>query len=221
MVKGKGGIAWYVAELEYPLVDKEYFVDVVWKIKKEQTPLMTFEVETKDNRSIFANIMKIYGTPSNKVQKPWHHFMIIYKGSLTQGHRDDLAALIGQQNFFLFEDIHGNEENKRKLEERLQTLSLTYNLAEQIKEEMKTRPLGEIFEDVVKGLSDGLSGGVLGKPEVSLSFKSTKPPKEGGVPFTITAETKKGELTLLERLNESIRTLKPFTIESPQLKGLQ
>jgi len=164
--------------------------------------------------------MKIYGTSSSKVLKPWHHFMIIYKGRLSTGHRDDLDSLIGQQNLFLFEDIFSKEENKRKLEERLQTLSLTYNLAEQIKKEIKTRPLGEILDDVVKGLSDGLSDGILGKPEVSLSFKSTKPPKEGDVPFTITAETKKGEPTLLERLNESIKTLKPFKIESPQLKSL-
>jgi hypothetical protein len=219
-LKQKGESLGYIAELEYPLVDKEYFVDVVWKLKKEQTPLMTFEVETKDSRSIFANTMKIYGNPASKVPKPWYHFMIIYKGPLTQGHRDELANHIAQHNLFLFEDIHGNEENKRKLEEKLQTLSLTYNLSEQIKKEMQTRPLGEALEEVVKGLSDGLSDGVLGKPEVSLSFKSTKPPREGGVPFTITAETKKGEPTLLERLNESIKTLKPFTIEAPQLKGL-
>ncbi|MCW3983867.1 MAG: hypothetical protein NWE96_07705 [Candidatus Bathyarchaeota archaeon] len=219
-LKAKGESLGYIAELEYPLVAREYFVDVIWKLKKEQTPLMTFEVETKDNRSIFANTLKIYGTPTGKVPKPWHHFMIIYKGKLSEGHKDDLTNYIAQHNLFLFEDIYGNEENKRKLEGKLQTLSLKHNLSEQIKREMQSRPLGEALEEVVKGLSEGLSDGVLGKPEVSLAFKSTKPPEEGGIPFTITAETKKGEPTLLERLNESIKTLKPFTIESPQLKGL-
>jgi len=43
-LKSKGESLGYIAELEYPLVEKEYFVDVVWKFKKEQTPLMTFEV---------------------------------------------------------------------------------------------------------------------------------------------------------------------------------
>lgn len=217
-LKAKGEELGYVAELEYPLVSKEYFVDVVWKLKKEQTPLMTFEVETKDNRSIFANTLKIYGTSSSKVPKPWHHFMIIYRGNLSKGHRDDLANFIAQHNLFLYENIC-QEENKRILEEKLQTLSLTHNLAEQIKKEMKTRPLGEALGEVVKGLSDGLSDGILGKPEVSLTFKSTEPTK-GGLPVSITTETPKGEPTLYERLTEASKTLKPFTIESPQLKNL-
>lgn len=219
-LKEKGESLGYIAELEYPLVDKQYFVDVVWKLRKEQTPLMTFEVETEASRSMFANTLKIYGTLSSEVPKPWHHFMIIYKGLLTPGHRGELAVPIAQHNLSLFEDIHSNEANKKKLEEKLETLSLRHNLSEQIKREMQTRPLGETLEEIFNGLSDGLSDGVLGKPEVSLSFKSSKPPKEGGLPFTITAETKKGEPTLLERLNESMKTLKPFTIESPQLKGM-
>jgi len=63
-LKAKGEELGYIAELEYPLVFNEYFVDVVWKLKEEHAPLMTFEVETKDSRSIFANTLKIYGTSS-------------------------------------------------------------------------------------------------------------------------------------------------------------
>ena len=216
-LKAKGEELGYIAELEYPLVFNEYFVDVVWKLKKEHAPLMTFEVETRDNRSIFANTLKIYGTSSSKVPKPWHHFMIIYRGNLSKGHRDDLANFIAQHNLFLFEDV-GKEENRRKLEEKLQSLSLTHNLAEQIKKELKTRPLGEALGEVVKGLSDGLSDGILGKPEVSLTFKSTEPTKNG-LPVSITTETPKGEPTLYERWTEASKTLKPFTIKSPQLKN--
>ncbi len=218
-LKAKGESLGYVAELEYPLVEKEYFVDVVWKLKKEQTPLMTFEVETSDNRSIFCNTLKIYGTPSDTVTKPWKHFMIIFKGKLPAGHRRSIANLISQHNLFLFEDIYDKKENMKKLAEKLQTLSLKYNLAEQIKKEMQSRPLGEALEEVVQGLTEGFDDSVLRKPEVSLTFKSTTM-SEGGVPCSITTETPKGEPTLLDKLNEASKTLRPFTIESPQLKNL-
>lgn len=215
-LKAKGEELGYFTELEYPMVPNEYFIDVVWKLKKEHSPLMTFEVETKDNRSIFANTLKIYGTPSSKVPKPWRHFMIIFRGELSKGHRDNLAAFIMLHNFFLFENVC-NEENKKKLEEKLQSLNISHNLSGQIKKELTTRSLGDALEEVVKGLTDGLNDGVIGNTEVGLSFKSTET-NNNGLPFSIITETTKGEPTLYEKMTEASKTLKPFTIKSPQLK---
>lgn len=216
-LKAKGESLGYIAELEYPLDKKEYFVDVVWKLMKDQTPLITFEIETRDKREIFCNTLKIYGPPSNVVLKPWHHFMIVFKGDLSEGHRLLLSNLINQHNLFLFEDIFGKLEIRKKLEEKLE--SLKYDVSEQIKNEIQNKPLGEALRSVLKGLSEGLSAGPLGMSEVSVSFKSTKPPK-GGINFSITTETSKGEPTFLDKLNEANKTLKPFTIESPQLKDV-
>lgn len=216
-LKTKGESLGYLSELEYPLSPKEYFVDVVWKLKKDQTPLITFEVETKDGRTIFCNTTKIYGPPSEDVPKPWHHFMVIFKGSLSVGHRKALSNLISQHNVHLFEDIFGKLDNRKKLEANLE--SLKYDVTEQIINEMQNKPLGEALSTVLKGLSEGLKDGPLGMPEVSITFKSAHPPK-GGVPFSIKTETPKGEQLFIDKMNEASKTLKPFTIESPQLKDM-
>ncbi len=199
-LKAKGESLGYLAELEYLLDKKQYFVDIVWKLRKDQTPLITFEVETKDSRAIFCNTTKIYGPSSEAISKPWHHFMIIFKGNLSDGHRKALSNLISQHNVHLFEDIFGKLENKQKLECKLE--SLKYDVSEQIKNEMQNKPLGEALLSVLKGLSEGLSAGPLGASEVSVSFKSTKPPK-GGINFSIKTEAPKGEPTFLDKLNEA------------------
>jgi len=216
-LKTKGESLGYISELEYALDRAEYFVDVVWKLRKDQTPLITFEIETRDGREIFCNTAKIYGPPSNMVSKPWNHFMVIFKGELSEGHRKALFNLINQHNVFLFEDIFGKLKNRKKLEMKLE--GLKYNVSEQIKNEMQNKPLGDALLAVLKGLSEGLSDGPLGTPEVTVTFKSPNPPK-GGTEFSLTTETPKGEPTFLEKLKEASKTLKPFTIESPQLKDL-
>jgi hypothetical protein len=214
-LKSKGETLGYVAELEYPMAGKKHIFDVVWKLRKEHSPLVIFEVETRDGRVIFCNSNKIYGPPSDIVPKPWHHFMIIFKGKLSKGHKLSLFNLVNQHNVDVIEDIFGNEENKKALEAKLDTLKP--DISQQIKNEMRNTPLGESLNTVLKGLSEGLSDLPLGTPQVSVTFKSSKVP-EGGTKFAITTDTAKGEPIFLDKLKEAGKTLKPFTIESPQLK---
>jgi hypothetical protein len=213
-LKIKGESLSYIAELEYPLAHKK-FVDVVWKLSESQSPLVTFEVETKDGRVIFCNTAKIYGPSVLTVPKPWHHFMIIYKGHLSAGHKDSLFNLINQNNVHLFEDIFGTPKNLKKLEQKLENLK--YDVSERIKKELQNKPLGDTLTALIEGVSDGLSGGPLGKPEITLTYKSADSPKPG-IPCSITVVTRKGEPTFIDKLNESTATRKPFTIKSPQLR---
>jgi hypothetical protein len=216
-LRKKGKSLGYIVELEYPLLKTEYYVDVVWKLQKEQPPLATFEIETTEGREIFCNTAKIFGTSSKLVSKPWRHFMIIYKGKLSKGHKKSLFNVTNQNNVSLFEDVFGKPENMEKLEKELERLG--YDVGELIKVKLQTKPLGESLPAILKGLSEGLSGGPLGEPEVSITFKAVAPPK-GEKNFSILIETPKGQLTFYDKLKEASRTLKPFTIESPELKDL-
>lgn len=48
-------------------------------------PLISFEVETRDNPSVFSNTSKFFETSSKVVTKPWGHFIVIYKTKLRNG----------------------------------------------------------------------------------------------------------------------------------------
>lgn len=211
----KGDTLGFVVEPEYALLKDEYFVDLVWKLRKDQDPLVTFEIETKDTARVFSNTAKIFGTSSKLVTKPWRHFMIIYKSKLSKGHKASLFQATNLHNVFLFENVLNDPEEKQKLEARLD--SLRYDLSVLIEKMVSTQPLANSIPIISKGLTKGLAGGVIKDPEVSISIKSRSPQK-GAIKFAVKMVTKRGELTFLDKLKEAQKTGKPFTIETPQLK---
>lgn len=101
----KGQSLGFFVEPEYALYKNEYFVDLVWKLKEEQEPLVTFEIETKDAAGVFSNTQKIFGPPSKMISKPWRHFMIIYKTKLSSGHRKSLFNVLNLHNISLYENV--------------------------------------------------------------------------------------------------------------------
>lgn len=213
-LRKKGEQSGFVTETEYKLYKDEYFIDMVWKLQKDQGPLFTFEVETRDNSGVFSNTAKIFGTSSNIVIKPWRHFMIIYKTVLSQGHKDSLHNILSQHNIMLFQNVFNDKKQREMLDKALQ--DCTYDISKLIEIQISSKPLGEALPAVLKGLTMGLNSGLIKDPEISVTVKSRAP--EGGIKFSLLMETPAGQPTFLDRLKESEKTLKPFTIESPQLK---
>lgn len=216
-LRKKGESLGFITEPEYALYKNEYFVDLIWKLQEDQAPLITFEIETEDGEGVFSNTAKIFGTPSKLVSKPWRHFMIIYKTGLSEGHRNSLSNVINQHNILLFEKVFAEAAEKQRLEKELE--SLAYDISELIKRVILGQPLGASLPLVLKGLTMGLGEGLIKAPEISISIKSSAP-VGGGIKFTTITETPKEEPTFLDKLRESQKTLKPFTIETPQFKDL-
>jgi hypothetical protein len=171
----KGETLGFVVEPEYALLKNEYFVDLVWKLRENQDPLVTFEIETKDTARVFSNTAKIFGTSSKLVTKPWRHFMVVYKSTLSKGHKDSLFQVINSHNVFLFENVLNTPEEKQKLEAKLD--SLTYDLSALIEKIVSTQPLANSIPIISKGLEKGLAGGFIKDPEVTISIKSRSPQK--------------------------------------------
>ncbi|MFB3890028.1 MAG: hypothetical protein ACE14S_11100, partial [Candidatus Bathyarchaeia archaeon] len=214
-LKNKGESFGFLTATEYPMRGRECILDVAWKLKEEQPPLVVFEVETRDNRSMFCNSSKIYGPSTGTIPKPWQHFIIVFKGKLSDYHRESFFNLINQHNVNLFEDIFGKPENRQRLETKL--YAFKPDLSQQIKNEMQNSSLGEALRGVLKGLSEGFSDCYLEKPKVLISFKSSNQ-AQGGTRFSITTETASGKPTFIEKMKEANRTLRSFTIEQPELK---
>ena len=124
-LKLKGEALGYVAEVEYYLGKKDYFVDVVWKFGEDQTRFVTFEVETQNCGKIFSNTSRIYGALPDVISRPRNHFMIMFKDKLSEIQRKALYSIISNYSVYLFEDIFRDSNNLRKLEQKLE--SLRYN----------------------------------------------------------------------------------------------
>jgi len=120
-LKLKGESLGYTAEMEY-FLGKNIFVDVAWKCGKDQTPLATFEVETLNCGKIFSNTSRIYGNMPDVISRPRNHFMIILKAKLTEIQRKALYSIISNTKVCLFEDVFADSGNRRRLEQKLDTL---------------------------------------------------------------------------------------------------
>jgi hypothetical protein len=125
-LKLKGESLGYIAELDYYLGKKDYFVDVAWKFGKDQTPLVTFEVETMNCGKIFLNTSRIYGIMPAVIPIPRNHFMIVFKAKLSENQKKALYRTLSTHNVWLFEDIFSDSNNRRRLEQKLD--SLRYNV---------------------------------------------------------------------------------------------
>ena len=122
-LRKKGDDLGYCTEIECPIGYNDYYVDVVWKYHKEQTPLITFEVETSNPGRIFKNTMKIFGTKQSHVKKPFHHFMIVLKASLTQSQKAPLHIFLDHHNISLYENIFNEPDKHKELENELNSLT--------------------------------------------------------------------------------------------------
>jgi hypothetical protein len=213
----KGESLGFLVKKEYELLKGEYFVDLVWKLDEKQDPLVTFEIETKDHQGVFSNTEKIFGPPSKMVLKPWRHFMIIYKDKLSKGHKTALFSKLTAHNISLFENVFHEVKKKEKLERDLE--NITYDISALITNVIRGKSWGESLPLILKGLAMGLGADVFKDPKVSISVHSNIS-KEGGLNFKIRTQTQKGQPLFLDKLKETQRTLKPFTIEAPELQDV-
>jgi hypothetical protein len=125
-LKLKGESLGFATELDCYLGKEDYYADVAWKFGKNQAPLVTFEVETSNCGKIFLSTSRIYGAKSDVISRPRNHFMIMFKAKLSEIQRKTLYSMISNYNVWLFEDVFGDSNNRRRLEQKLD--SLRYNV---------------------------------------------------------------------------------------------
>jgi len=118
----KGNDLGYHTEIECPIGYNDYFIDIVWKYHETDIPLITFEVETTNRNGIFKNTMKIFGTKQSRVQKPFRHFMVVLKNSLTESQKSSLHIFLDHFNISLYENIFNDSKKRKELESELDNL---------------------------------------------------------------------------------------------------
>lgn len=151
-LEAKGEELGFVAKTEVYI--RNFFADLVWYLLEDQDPIISFEIETKDGPQIFSNTAKWFGQSSDKVTKPWRHFMIVYKSGLSELPKESLHNVMSLHNIRAFEDVFNNKDEKERLEKELNQLE--YDLPTLLERYIKVKPLGESLPAILQSLQDAL-----------------------------------------------------------------
>jgi len=203
---------------EYVWIKGESFVDLVWKVSEDKPPLITFEVETRQNTGVFSNTLKIWGPPTSDMLRPWHHFMIIHKSNLTEGTKRSLSAILSQNNIHLYESTFGDETKINEIETKLD--SLLFEARDFVKRQFESEPLGKSLPELVDMIDEVLKSYPLINPRISIEIKVDEPDVDSyddWVEFKIRDTVKRGDPLLLDKMKEARDKRMPLVIENPDL----
>lgn len=169
-LKEKGEALGYETQQEYPMMAGTYFADLVWQLGKDQSPLVTFEVETEESLRVFKNTTKYFDTLSEDVPKPYRHFIILMKGKLSEGVRKPIQRYINYYNISLFEDVANDQEAVRLLFDELNRLKV--NLDDLVTRYLLSGKVNETLSKVIAGIQRGWAPSVLQPKEITLQLSS-------------------------------------------------
>lgn len=150
-LKSKGESLGFVAHDEFKVLGGLYWVDLIWSYREDHSLFIAFEFENKSNARLLKNLSKIFDTPSSEVEKPYHHFLIVFDGTLSSGMRKIVAEKARRYNIHIFEDFKNNKSEQQRLNTELQQLEI--QLSDLIERKGKTNSVG-VIHDVLRGLKD-------------------------------------------------------------------
>lgn len=149
-LKAKGESWGFIANDEFKVLDGVYWVDLVWKYRENQSLFITFEVEKEENERLLKNLDKIFDTPAEEIEKPYHHFLIVFNGTLSEGIRKIVAEKARRYNIHTIENLKNASEQDR-LNKELEQLRI--GLPELIKRIGKN-DAANVIHDILRGLKD-------------------------------------------------------------------
>jgi len=204
-LKEKGASLGYETTEEYSMLGGVYVADLVWQLAKDQPPLVTFEIETKDSLRVFKNISKYFDTISADIPKPFRHFLVVVKGELSDGTRKPLQHYINQYNVSLFEDVGRDKEIRKLLFNQLDKLKV--DVTDLVRRYLSSGRIDETLQGVIQGIREGMPD-VLGRPKkVMLTFgQEIKRDPLRPFEFKLSMETPSGQPTLMQRLHDAAKT---------------
>ncbi len=151
-LKAKGESLGFLADDEFKVLDGLYYIDLIWSYREDHSLFITFEFENEENERILKNLYKIFDTPSSEVEKPYHHFLIVFNGKLSLGMRKIVDEKARLRNIHVFENLKNDQSEHQRLNKELEQLQI--QLPDLIKRRGKANSANAIY-DVLKGL-DGV-----------------------------------------------------------------
>lgn len=149
ILKGKGESLGFIADDEFKILDGLYWVDLIWSYREDHSLFITFEFENEENERLLKNLYKIFDTPSSEVEKPYHHFLIVFNGKLSSGMRKIVYEKARRHNIHVFENLKNDQSEYQRLNKKLEQLQI--QLPDLIKRRGKANS-ANVIHDVLRGL---------------------------------------------------------------------
>jgi len=145
------GESWgFIANDEFKILDGLYWVDLTWSYREDHHLFITFEIEKEENERLLKNLYKIFDTPSSEVEKPYHHLLIVFHGTISPGIKKIVKRKAEEYNIHIIENLKENPSERDKLDNILKGLKI--ELSEIIKRRGKIS-LTNVVYDVIRGLN--------------------------------------------------------------------
>jgi hypothetical protein len=149
-LKKRGESLGFKANTELPKMDRAYSIDLVWTPYRTHDIFITFEIESKENERLYKNFDKIFDLPSRDFEKPYYHFIVVYKGKMTRGNRDLILEKARPKNVHVFENLFQDNEAKINFNRELEKLKIPID---ELIERRGTASQAETVQEAMTGLS--------------------------------------------------------------------
>ncbi len=150
-LKSRGESWGFIADDEFKILDGLYWVDLIWKYREDHNLFITFEFEKEENEYLLKNLDKIFDTPSLEVEKPYHHFLIVFDGALSSGMKKIVEEKTRRHNIHVFENLKNVSSELDRLNKELEQLKI--ELPDLIKRRGKIDS-ANVVHDILRGLKD-------------------------------------------------------------------
>ncbi len=135
---------------EFKVLQGLFWVDLsITPYERGHETYITLEIETRENERIYKNLAKIFDLPSQDLEKPFHHFIVIYKGKLTRGNRLLMHEKAKSKNVHLFEDLQSDQGELERFYTELEDLKIS--ISEYISRKGSVNPV-ETVKETIGGL---------------------------------------------------------------------
>lgn len=137
---------------EFKVLNGLFWVDLtLTPYEKGHETYITLEIDTKESDRIYKNLDKIFDLPSKDLEKPYYHFIVIYKGKLTKGNKKLMLEKARLKNIHLFENLKNDQAELEKFYRELEDLKIS--IAEYISRKGSTNPV-ETVKETILGLKE-------------------------------------------------------------------
>lgn len=149
-VKKKAEILGFKVIDEFKVLNGLFWVDLTLTPYEEgHETYITVEIDTEENDRIYKNLDKIFDLPAKDLEKPYHHFIVIYKGQLTKGNKGLMLEKARLKNVHLFENLKSDQDELEKFYKELEDLKIS--ISEYISRKGSINP-AETVKETILGL---------------------------------------------------------------------
>jgi hypothetical protein len=135
---------------EFKVLNGLFWVDLtLTPYGKGHDTFITMEIETKENDRIYKNLDKIFDLPAKDLEKPYQHFIVIYRNSLSKGNKQLMLEKARKCNVHIFENLKNEHAQLEQLYKELEDLKI--EISSYIERKGKVSP-AETIQETILGL---------------------------------------------------------------------